>query len=350
MKYEIEFYKIDVENSQFVFLGSTTSYKSLTFANRLNDIGAASFSLNLLDPTCNTRLIKRFTNQVVIKKGNSVQFVGPIIDYSGTYDDNGGYLDVFCASYLYHLTTRYTAALKTYTATEQSTIAWDLIDTVQSRTNGYLGIEEGTLTTTGVTRDRTYEYFKVAGALINLSNVLQGLDFNFTATLDGDNKLESIKFNTFYPLGSLRTNLPPLTVGENIKLKTFKSRTRLHNSIIGVGAGLVDPITSTEESVAFQKAFTRREYILDEPDVSVQGTLDDKVKFYLNEESSDKLSIMIRLYQDKVPTLGQVFCGDSLKLNVQKGAFLAINRDYRITGIEVTIDNNDAETITLLFD
>ena len=46
MKYEIEFYKIDVENEEFVFLGSTTSYKSLTFANRLNDIGAASFSLN----------------------------------------------------------------------------------------------------------------------------------------------------------------------------------------------------------------------------------------------------------------------------------------------------------------
>jgi len=262
MKYTIEFYAINVNEQRFDFLGSTTSYKGLNFADRLNDHGGAMFSLNLLDPTCNTRLIKRFVNQVVIKRGNSVRFVGPIINYSGTYDDTGGYLDIECGSYLYHLNSRYTDDLVTYTGEEQSDICWDLIDTVQSRDNGYLGIEEGGLTATGVDRDRTYEYYPVSQALTNLADVINGMDFSFSAQLDGDNKLEKILFNTHYPLGSLRTNLPPLKIGENIKLKTFKSNSNLHNYATAIGAGLVDPITSIKENTALQKAYTRRESII----------------------------------------------------------------------------------------
>jgi hypothetical protein len=348
MKYTIEFYAINVNEQRFDFLGSTTSYKGLNFADRLNDHGGAMFSLNLLDPTCNTRLIKRFVNQVVIKRGNSVRFVGPIINYSGTYDDTGGYLDIECGSYLYHLNSRYTDDLVTYTGEEQSDICWDLIDTVQSRDNGYLGIEEGGLTATGVDRDRTYEYYPVSQALTNLADVINGMDFTFSAQLDGDNKLEKILFNTHYPLGSLRTNLPPLKIGENIKLKTFKSNSNLHNYATAIGAGLVDPITSIKENTALQKAYTRRESIINRTDISIQTTLDNVAETYINNESTDRLAVMIKLYPDRTPSLTNINLGDSLKLEVEKGDFLSINRDYRVEGIEVGVDINDAEEITLI--
>ncbi len=348
MKYEIEFYRLNVSEQQFEYLGATTSYKSLRFANRLNDIGAASFSLNLLDPTCNTRLIKRYVNQVVIKRNGIVQFVGPIIDFTGTYDESGGYLDIECASYIYHLTSRYTEAEVRYEGEEQSDLCWDLIDTVQSRDNGWLGIEEGTLVATGVERDRTYEYYPISQALINLSNVIRGMDFTFTAVLDGDKKLEKILFSTHFPLGKPRNDLPDLQIGQNIKLKNFKSKSRLHNAVTAIGGGLTDSITSFRENQGLQRAFTRRERILNEIDISIQETLDEKATAYLNQESADRLNLMLKLYPDRMPTLTNLNLGDHIRLDVQKGDFLDIKRDYRVIGVEVGLDINTAEEINLL--
>ncbi len=350
MKYQIEFYRLDVESQEFEYLGNTTSYKGLSFANRLNDLGGATFQLNLLDSTCNARNLRKYVNQVAIKKGNTVQFFGPIVDIAGEYDEDGGYADIQCASYLYHLRSRYTDASKTYTGAEQSTIAWDLIDTVQGRDNGFLGIQEGTLTTTGVTRDRTYEYGRVSHLLVNLSNVINGLDFSFTPILDGNNKVTHVNFNTHYPLGSLRTDMAALQIGENIKLKNFKTQSPLHNKITGIGAGLVDPITSTAENTSLQKAIGRREHIIDKRDISIQDTLDERVNTYLNEESVDRLGVMISLYPDRTPALGEVGLGDRLNLDIEKGEFLKIKRDYRIIGIEVSVDINDAEVISLQFE
>ena len=74
---------------------------------------------------------------------------------------------------------RYTDAVVEYASTDAGEIAWDLIDNSQNQTNGDLGITKGIIETTQ-NRDRTYYNQNIMEAIVNLSNVIGGFDFEFT--------------------------------------------------------------------------------------------------------------------------------------------------------------------------
>ncbi len=81
---------------------------------------------------------------------------------------------------------------RTFAEVDQSLILWELLDPV-----GPHGVVEGSLPAS-VDRDRTYPPGKEIGqALIEMSEVIGGPDFEFEPTLASDGTLAT--FNTFYP-------------------------------------------------------------------------------------------------------------------------------------------------------
>ena len=85
----------------------------------------------------------------------------------------------------------------TYTGTDQAQIMWNLINLFSGH-----GVVKGTLQGGGINRDRTYPPGKELGlALVQMSEVINGPDFELTPTIATDGTLAT--FNTYYPrLGS----------------------------------------------------------------------------------------------------------------------------------------------------
>lgn len=353
MRYVIEIYKLDVINEEFTRLASITTFQNLSFYNKLNGIGGASFQLNVFDPVASQEILTRYRNQVVIKREGVIVWFGPITNVFCTFNDVHGFVIVDCQSYFSHLKQRQTAKLVTYTGIAQGTIAWTLINTTQTLTNGTLLITQG-LTTTGTLRDRGYEYKNIADAITDLSNVIGGIEFDFTPLQGGDGRLTGVEFNTYNPrIGSLRTDLNPISIS-NTKKVSLKTDNTIINTITGEGAGTGESVfVETQSNTTSQTDYTRREDILSVKDVSIPTTLSNKITADLNKYSVEQYILDIELYPDVEPVYGSYILGDSLKVDIALVNNMGVESQYvkfkgeaRIIELAVDIDSNGKESIT----
>lgn len=353
--YEIEIYSLDVTSGTFSRIDKITTFQNLQFFNRLNGIGGARFELNVFDPKATQANLKRFANQIAIKRNGTVVFFGPITNRPWSFENVKGVVAVEAQTYLHHLKSRFTDKLTTYTNTEQTTIAWNLINLVQTRTNGNLGIVQGAAPSS-VTRDRTYEYKSIADALMQLTEVIAGFDFSFDPIVNTTtNLVTGVTFNCYYPrLGSNRTDLNKLRVGQNIKSIECRSINEIMNSGISEGSGTGSTgIISTLDYDSSQTAYTRREVVYQQKDVSVQSTLNQNLTALLNETSVEMLGFNIELYPDKLPLIDQYILGDTLYLDIflenDEGVrpdFTTYQGQARVIEQAVAVDSVGRESIT----
>jgi len=349
MSYEIEIYKLDVITGNFSRIDVITTFQGLSFYNKLSGISACQFTLNVYDGKATATNLTRYVNQAVVKRDGEIEFIGPIARVTGDYSNVAGSIKVQCYSYLAHLAERYTDKLKQYSDVEQCDLAWDLVDSVQSRTAGQLGIVEGT-TPNSVTRDRTYEYSEIAHALINLSNVINGFDFSFDTTVDSDNKLSTVVFNCFYPYrGTVRDDLQTLKIGDNAHRVVFTTKTDLLNSGIAEGAGTGTPIITTKNFFHLQEAYTRRELILQRKDISVRSTLELRLEADLTADSVEGYDLDITTMDDKKPVFSDYHVGDILLYDLAvegSGGYVDFKGRARVIELAVSVDQVGAETVT----
>jgi len=348
-KYAVEIYQIDVTNSRLIRFDSITTFKNLSYDNTLDAVGAASFDLSVQDPKASATNLVRFRNVVAIKRNGGIVWAGPITDINGSYTDVKGYLTISCNSWLYHLQARLTDAIKYYPAQDISLIAWDLINTAQTRTNGYLGITQGS-TPTSITRDRSYEYKPMSDCLIEMSQIISGFDFDFTYVTNSNNKLTGVLFNT-YPnrMGTIRKDLNPFTVGRNVKkVEITTSGQPIYNYSTMTGAGTGENLyTSQIEYANSELAFTRREVYQSVSDAALATTVSYYNAAYLNTYSVESALIDLNLYQNKYPLLGDYNIGDTVFLNSAVGSSYLnfTNKPARVVKIQVQVDDQGAETI-----
>ena len=347
-KYAIELYQIDLANNKFVRIDMLSTFKNLQYFSVLNDKGGASFDLNLYDPKATQTNLTRWKNQVVIKRYGVPVWFGPIVKVSGDYTNTNGYLTVECNDYLSHLSFRNTAKNVNYTQIEQCLIAWNLINDSQSLTNGSLFITKGT-SPTSILRDRTYQYGTISNLLSNLTQVIGGFDFMFTPTLDANGLLTGVVFNCYYPgVGNIRTDLPPLEIGTNVKDFQFRTDGDLTNSDTFEGGGTGSTIISTSSLAGSQLAYTRRENYQSIKDVVVQSTLDEKLTQYLTANAVENYLMNIQLYADTHPGYGEFSLGDTLNLNLNianSGGYVNFQKQARVIELAVQVDELMNETL-----
>ncbi len=345
--YKIEFYKIDVENSEFVFLGDCTSFWGLYYENTLNDTGSCLFNLDVEDNYTSLKYLTRMSTIVVVKKNNTCVWFGPIANISGSYSDVDGFVQVIAYSYLYFFKFRNTAKSQIYSQEEQCEIAWNLIDTSQNETNGTLLITEG-LNPVSKKRDRTYETYKIADALTNLTDVIDGFDFSFEATFDANNRLSGVLFNTYYPnKGSDRSDIGILQVGQDISTVQFDTISKLCNTVTVEGSGTGTPLIYTDSDTTLQKAYTRIEEYEKASDISEYDSL-EKHGEILMAEKVEGYKITLDIDNDSKLINSGLVVGDFIVCNIQVGDYLNLNnRKVRIDKIPVSVDTQGVDKISL---
>lgn len=345
-KYTVEIYSLNPVTQVFTRIDIIETFTQLQFFTRLDGIGGCIFNLAIQDPKATAANLTRYKNQIAIKREGTVVFFGPITKVSGRYQNVKGDLSIEANTYLQHLRARFSDVLTQYTGVQQCTIAWNLINLVQSRTNGGLGITQGA-SPTSTTRDRTYEYSEIGQAIIDLSGVINGFDFSFDPTVDSYGMVTGVVFNCYYPYtGMLRNDLPKLTIGTNVHSIDFRTDGELQNSGIGLGSGTGEVITSTLDFGISQQAYTRRELIDSQKSVSVPSTLSAILSAHLTDSSAESFLCDLTIKQDTPPSFGDYSLGDTLVLDLQKGEYLNVVGYGRVIELNVQVDNQGAETVT----
>lgn len=351
--YKIELYRIDITNSLFEKLDEIEGYKSLEFNKRLNNVGSCVFGMDLRHKKATLTNLRRWVNHIGIKKNDKVVFFGPMAKFNTSIGSGvNSNLTVEAREHMYHLNNRLTDNLLTYTGEDAGDIAWALINHVQSRNNGELMIREGSIAAT-VDRDRGYEYAKVMDEIISLSEIRQGFDFDFEYQQDSDGLVEQVNFNVYQNKGIFRQNLPKLQLGTNVHQVRALTVGDMVNTITYLGAGTGSGVpVSADEDQNVQVAFTRRENVLKEPDVSVQSTLDQKSQQYLDYNKVERYNVQVEL--ESIPELsyGTFEVGDSLEVDLRvdnalgEPTLINFQGKTRILEINVEIDENGGEILT----
>ena len=342
----LDIYRLDIENAEFQKIDEIATYKNFQCTNSLNGVGGLMTELSIFDKKATKDNLQRYRNQIAVRRDNRVIWWGPLVKVSGEMDDINGNLTLEASEYFYHFKARKTDKLVSYVNEDRQDIAWDLIDTVQNRTNGTLLVERGSY---GASSDTSidYAYAEIQDSIEKLANVLDGFDFTFDPVLDSNNLITHTNFNCYYPmLGSYRKDLPALEIGVNVKKIGFVTNSELVNAGIaeGQGTGIV-PISILEYEQS-QKGYTRREVYQSYKDESLASILSLYLTAHLNRQSVEGFDINAELMPTKIPTFDQITLGDILNINFHiedSGGYMDIKGQARVIEMAITIDANGVE-------
>ena len=346
LKYELELWINNVMVADISKLAQSRKYTI-----KRNDSEELTFNLDVIafeqhcanagrDPEAT---LVPYVTDVRVKRDGSYLFGTQVVDINYTFNESGASMAVKCNGFLDLFRDRYIT--KSYTATESTTIARDMLDDSQT-VYGDFGVNNGPdQYNTGVLRDRNFIDQNIKDALMNLTSLIDG-NFDFSFTYDR-------QFETYAMQGTYRPNLK-LTYPYNIKsITTPKTALNLYNYTIGLGSGFGEE-TVRSEGGASQDADSRLNYgtrmkIVSFNSVTDQTVLDQNTAAE-NARTKDLLILPKLTVSGEFLDLNTVWVGDRIPVEVQGHPSLALDDVYRIEQIAVTLDENDAEDIDLTVD
>lgn len=360
---EIPEYTVELWSSTGVYMADVSALltSGLRITMPLNDVEEVEFSLDLVqfEQKCARigavprNILDPYRTDVKIKRNGAyllgVQVVQCEVNFN---NDSANTIEVRCTGYLNLFKDRYITpgvspannsalyANKTY-----AQIAQRLILDTQSQTNGDFGVVIGQDTaspTQTTTRTRQYDYDNqnVKDGIINLTK-LENDRFDFRFTWDR-------QFECYDRLGADKPDIE-LTYSQNIdSMRVLRDATTLANKITGLGSGLGEErLSDTESDTLSILDYNVRERI------ELFNTVSDQTTLAAN------VAGLVPIYKDmyEVPSItlkngaiqpGEVIVGDAVLVKVEGSTFIeTINDLYRIIEMEIKVDNDMDETISL---
>ena len=326
-----------------IFLGEIFNFKNLKFGKRLNNYGQCSFDI-LVDDTVAGALIslREYTVWIykVTSSGSVLVWSGEQVRRTGKLQpDEADWCTIYCYDWLYLLKDRYTASVVSYDGIDAGMIAWNLINTSQLKTNGNFGITQGTIAPTQ-DRDRKYYNQNIMEAIVNLSDVIGGFDFEITNdrvfnvyTIKGDDLTDSV-------ILEYTRNLQNVDIDEDFT-------NPVNNAIVlGEVYGGTELSRVDRADSALQVDFKLREKVLTADDVIDLDTLNSKGDALLAKFKVPLIKVNFELIKSSL-SITSFNLGDLIRLIIKKGIY-NYDDDFRIFEWEVSIDEVNTEKITLI--
>ena len=301
------------------------------FEDILQSVGYSRDPFGFLDVgKCDIR-VKR--NGTYILGTNVYRF-----EYTSSY--NSVTMRVECVGYLNFYKTQYISGQ--YHNVQQQDIMWSAINKCNEKTGGDYGVRRGTHKGGTVNRDRKYERKEVANLIQQLSEVINGCDFEFTP-----DKV----FNTYETKGNYRPDIRLDYPGTIQSFNFSRTLDKVANYIYGIGSGSGDTaVQSYAENTDSEDAIYRREMVAIWNSITEQDTLDEHTDAALNA-AKDIIELPNITLRDNVLDLSDIDVGDTITINMAGALSLAhVSGDYRIQKLSCDVDENDSESVTIGFD
>jgi hypothetical protein len=333
-------YKIIVQDENGNNIGEFEKFRNLRFNKVLNNYSSANFAVPVGDPKISSLIALRLYT-IKIYRGDTLVWAGEQATREGNLDNKGdNWVSITCYSWFEQLNSRYTPNGVTYTGVDAGQIAWELIDDTQSQTNGDYGITQGTIEATQ-NRDRTYYNKNIAEAIIELSNVINGFDFEIN---------DSKGFNVFALQGVDRSDTVVLEYGINVttvRITEDFSKPTNRAIVIGDSGVLAEPMRVNRNNAPLQPDYKIRENLINEMIITESETLEDKGDALLRKFQYALVKLSLGISR-KTPTIEDFALGDIIRIKIKSGIY-DIDRNFRIFewGIAVNPDNTETLDLTL---
>ena len=230
-----------------------------------------------------------------------------------------------------------------FDTTEQTEIAWSLIDTAQS-VGGSMGITDAS-SATGVLRDRTYLRFDaitVLRALQNLAAVNNGFDFRVGLSWSGGLLVRS--FETSYPQSGRSTAIV-LDAAYNLADVAVKMDGSKVNTV-AYADGAPGSTRQAVTNAALEAAIPRLETVASFPSVQEESTLLGHAETISQRGSETVKVLKATLGRDTEPQVGGPVVGDNIEVRGSLG-WLDLAGQYRIGAYSVRVDEQGGENVSL---
>lgn len=326
---------IEIYNKNDELLAILDNAQGRQYQQNLNRSGTFTFSINALDPLATETNLLVGQNYIHYKRNGVLRWAGQIINWEASLGETDETVNVTCADWFYLLKDKIITTEEIYTADNEGEILQQLITYLQVQTDGDMGITFGANTSVE-TRDRTYFDKNVQEAFIQMSEIINGLDFEITPL-----KVLNIYEKKFTD----RSTTHVFQYGQNIQSATArKDATQIKNDLKGYGA---DTLIRTRDDGGSQSTYGRRQSIESFTDIVLSSTLDRHLDEILRTNGVPIQTYGISVFPDAEPEFGTYEIGDYVWVNIQRG-IVNINQKSRIYGWNVTIDNEGVENIELI--
>lgn len=334
-------YRIVVKNKAGDSLGEFPVFRSLKYGKRLNNYGTCSFSIPTNHPSMSDLVNLRSYEIYVYRDGTDDPLWSgeQAVRRANLSRDKNNWAEIISYDWIELLLHMYTDEERIFNGVDAGEIAWTLIDEFQAQTNGDLGFTEGVIEAT-TDRDRKYYNQNVGEAIINLSNVIFGFDFEIT---------NSKAFNVYVTKGTDLSNDIRLEYGYNIATASIVedfSNPVTRAIVLGESFDGDNLLRVERDDLTAQGNYKLREFLSNEFNVSEQGTLEDKGDSYLYKYKQPLLIIEQSLVGGGNPFITDFGLGDVITIKIVDG-YYTVERTMRVYGWEVNYEENGVETLSL---
>lgn len=293
--------------------------------------------------------LEPYVTDIRVKRNGEYLFGTQVVELTYELNESEVNMQVRATGFLDLFKDRYIT--KFYPDTTESTDIWrDAITTTQSGDpSNDFGVEPGTSQyVTGVDRERDYIDQNVRDLLVNLTSLENG-NFDFKFNYDRT-------YEIYQQVGSDRTN-NKFTYPYNISSATIpRTALNLYNYIIGLGSGFGEETVRSEYPDNLNAAdpvsranYKTRQKIITFNSISDKNILDENTSAYLSKVK-DILMLPSITTNGNFCDLNIIGVGDRIPVEVQNHPAIPLNDTYRIEQIDCSLDDNDAESISLTID
>lgn len=324
-------------------------FSSVKFSHVLNRPGAFSASIGLRHSKATRDVLDPGRTAIHIERDGVIVWSGILWTAKASIENAS--LELGGEGWWSYFRHRKIRTTKTYTAQDQLFIVRDLINYAQSITGGNIGVVVGS-ETSGVTRDRVYYHYErknLGEAVEQLAEVQGGFDFAIDCAWSGGSVVKTLILS--YPRRGRITDLT-FQLGTNIQgLSQEVDATRQANLIDSIGSGEADAmLIATAADTSQLTAYPLLEDVTSYKDISVSATLQAHAASDLAKQKRPvtRIPTLLAVQSNPDAGLGTYITGDSVQV-VGSDGWLTVSERMRIQVIDVAVDTNGKETVSLQF-
>ena len=283
--------------------------------------------------------IESFGTDLVVYRDGTKIFRGRITSEQDQISASNHVASFSAVDYRGLLSHRLVDAVLTWSAIDQGTIAWDLVDHTQGKSEGDLGITQGLGTTSGTTRDRTIEVgTKIGEAITSLGRLQNGFEWTINPDLELDR---------WYPRRGADDGVQLDYGGLITSLTRTLTPAEFANVVVVGGSNETTPVQG-EKSGSYGNQ-GRWEQFRGYPTIKEQDTLDDRADWLLSELALVKPGYACQVTPGAWEGPNHLWIGDTVGLQVTSGR-LAVDVPQRVVtlGLEVTDSDNEVLYLGLI--
>jgi len=324
-----------------------SKYVDLKLNLKLNDVSTCEFDIDMVqfERLCASvnasprNVLYPAKTEIKVSRNGNALFGGIVSSADSNLGEIEKTISVKADSYLQYFAKR--LLKKTYVQTDRSQIAWDAINLAQSVPNGDLGITQGELATV-FNSDLTADYRDIK-SIIQLYTYAQPTTYDFEITPDK-------VFNTYLRLGSDRPEYELVYPWNIVSMGVPRNSDTLYNTVLGIGSGIGEERLQTTKSDLISQQ-TYRVLATKQTFNSVEkiDTLEENTEGFLVQSTGVLVLPSVTVNADAID-LDVVRVGDSLPVKVLGSTYNDdVDAMLRIYGMNITVDQNSFETISLDF-